>query len=905
MPRNSSGTYTLPSGNPVVPNTLIETTWANPTLADVASALTDSLDRFGRGGMLAPLRFPDGTVTAPSVAFSSETTLGMFRPTAGTLALAVGGVSRFLLTAALLTITPPTTFQSAVTFSGGATLTGPIVVDKLYSNASPQSFTAGTTTTPDWQMTGTTAAGTFYGLSRFVASTSGPALYLGHSRGTTVGTQAALVSGDQFAQFSFFGSDGTSLREGARIVAEVDLTPGTANMPGRLRFMVTPNSSATPAEALRISNDKTALFAGTVNVADTFTALANAAVTTSLTVGSTLAVGTTLNVTGATTLQSTAVIGSNVSIPANTRAYIDRLGTSTVPTLLAGTVLTLAGSTAASSTAHLQLVSGNTGSTNVMFGDTDAPQRGAVTYNHSTDTMTLQAAGANIVVIDSGGFAVSSGLTLQLPSGTVGAPSLNFSSSQTTGLYRVGADIIGVANAGVASWRFDASGRFVGGGGSAIATRFVTTAVTPVLQVSGTSYSAASTGQFMWDNTSAALSPFLFLGRSRGAVGVFTIAQNGDALGRVSFAGADGSQFTEAARIDCVVDGTPGLNDMPGSLRFFTTPDGSNTPALALTLGQDSTATFTGGIVGTTAALTASGTTTLAALSRTGSAVNCEISYTTTSGTVFAGQGAANTFAVGGASSLNTTSWFNVNASGANFAVNTSITGTVDNTGTARFNGAVYGFLGIRESGAYGGAGPNSSADTFVIESSGNGGLSILTPNTAAGTIYFGDPEAALQGRITYTHSTDTLALYAGNSAAMTMTSTAVTLSAGTDLILDNAGPTSTLTAGWRAIPQNSKSAAYTLVLADAGKHIYHPSADVTARIWTIPANSSVAFPIGTAVTFINDTSGGVITIAITTDTLVLAGAGTTGSRSLAANGVATAVKMTATRWIISGTGLT
>ncbi|OUL98557.1 collagen-like triple helix repeat-containing protein [Variovorax sp. JS1663] len=106
-------------------------------------------------------------------------------------------------------------------------------------------------------------------------------------------------------------------------------------------------------------------------------------------------------------------------------------------------------------------------------------------------------------------------------------------------------------------------------------------------------------------------------------------------------------------------------------------------------------------------------------------------------------------------------------------------------------------------------------------------------------------------------------------------------------------------------IPQNSQSSAYTLVLSDANKHIYHPSADTTGRTWTIPANSSVAFPIGTTVTFVNDTSGGTITIAITTDTLVLAGAGTTGSRTLAANGIATAIKMTSTRWQINGTGLT
>lgn len=106
-------------------------------------------------------------------------------------------------------------------------------------------------------------------------------------------------------------------------------------------------------------------------------------------------------------------------------------------------------------------------------------------------------------------------------------------------------------------------------------------------------------------------------------------------------------------------------------------------------------------------------------------------------------------------------------------------------------------------------------------------------------------------------------------------------------------------------IDQNSKSEAYTLVLTDSGKHILHPSADTTARIFTIPANSSVAFPIGTAVTFINQNGAGVVTIAITTDTMRLAGAGTTGSRTLAANGIATAVKITSTEWIISGINLT
>jgi hypothetical protein len=109
---------------------------------------------------------------------------------------------------------------------------------------------------------------------------------------------------------------------------------------------------------------------------------------------------------------------------------------------------------------------------------------------------------------------------------------------------------------------------------------------------------------------------------------------------------------------------------------------------------------------------------------------------------------------------------------------------------------------------------------------------------------------------------------------------------------------------GYLNIPQNSQSAAYTLVLADAGKHIYHPTTDANARTFTIPANGSVAYSIGTALTFINMTSQ-VVTIAITSDTMYLVGTGATGSRSLAQYGSATAIKLTSTTWLISGSGLT
>jgi len=115
---------------------------------------------------------------------------------------------------------------------------------------------------------------------------------------------------------------------------------------------------------------------------------------------------------------------------------------------------------------------------------------------------------------------------------------------------------------------------------------------------------------------------------------------------------------------------------------------------------------------------------------------------------------------------------------------------------------------------------------------------------------------------------------------------------------------TSADTLGYLNAPINEQSAAYTAVAADAGKVIFHPSTDANARTFTIPANSSVAYPTGTVLTFINMTSQ-VVTIAITSDTLYLAGTGSTGSRSLAQYGIATAVKMTSTTWLISGNGLT
>jgi hypothetical protein len=91
MPRDSSGVYTLPAGNPVVDGTIIETSWANPTMSDIAVQLNNVLTRDGLLGPTAPVRFTDGTVAEPSISFGSQPNLGFYREAASTLSVSVGG----------------------------------------------------------------------------------------------------------------------------------------------------------------------------------------------------------------------------------------------------------------------------------------------------------------------------------------------------------------------------------------------------------------------------------------------------------------------------------------------------------------------------------------------------------------------------------------------------------------------------------------------------------------------------------------------------------------------------------------------------------------------------------------------------------------------------------------------
>ena len=117
MSRNGSGVYSLPAGNPVVTGTVISTSWANNTMNDLASALTDSVASDGQTPMTGPLNMNSnkitnlatGTVNGDAINYSQFNT-----PTFG------GAV----VCSSTLTVTGATALNSTLSVGGNTTVTG-------------------------------------------------------------------------------------------------------------------------------------------------------------------------------------------------------------------------------------------------------------------------------------------------------------------------------------------------------------------------------------------------------------------------------------------------------------------------------------------------------------------------------------------------------------------------------------------------------------------------------------------------------------------------------------------------------------------------------------------------------------------------------------------------------------
>lgn len=230
MSRDSNGNYSLPAGiNPVVTGTPIDAAWANPTLSDLATEVTNSLDRNGRGGMLVPFKLLDGTVAAPGITFQSEPTSGFYRAGTGDVRLSITGTMVMKWTQALITLAVPVVFSDDVTadvitansFVGpltglaslnlplaGGTVTGPVTVEDMVTANNGITFPDGTVQTtsavpvtePPMMPWSTVAVNTATSKSRgYAVRTNGSSL--------TMTLPAAPAEGDTIA---FKDADGTA-----------------------------------------------------------------------------------------------------------------------------------------------------------------------------------------------------------------------------------------------------------------------------------------------------------------------------------------------------------------------------------------------------------------------------------------------------------------------------------------------------------------------------------------------------------------------------------------------------------------------------------------------------------------------------------------------------------------------
>lgn len=200
--------------------------------------------------------------------------------------------------------------------------------------------------------------------------------------------------------------------------------------------------------------------------------------------------------------------------------------------------------------------------------------------------------------------------------------------------------------------------------------------------------------------------------------------------------------------------------------------------------------------------------------------------------------------------------------------------------------------------------------DSWVEVGSGGGGaVSSVAGKTGAVTLNYADVAglALVASSGAYNDLTGAPTVWpagqlSGNALAAGVTSSSLT-SVGTLTSLDVSGNITTngLRVGYLEAPQRIVNST-TLVLADSGKHLRTTSGGLTI---TVPANSVVPFPIGTAITIVNPFTLA-CTLTINTDVMYLAGtAGSTGNRTIGQFGTCTLLKIDTTQWIISGVNIT
>jgi hypothetical protein len=175
---------------------------------------------------------PDGSAAAPSFSFDGDPNTGIYSAGADQLAISTGGSEKARLDSSGRLLVGTSTARNISTHNAKIQLEG---ID--YNNSILQ-------------------------VIGNANSTNGAYVFIGKSRGTVVGDNTIVQSGDVLGDVRFYGADGTNMLCAASILGQVDGTPGTNDMPGRLVFSTTADGAASTTERMRIDSTGLVTLAG-------------------------------------------------------------------------------------------------------------------------------------------------------------------------------------------------------------------------------------------------------------------------------------------------------------------------------------------------------------------------------------------------------------------------------------------------------------------------------------------------------------------------------------------------------------------------------------------------------------------------------------------------------------------
>ena len=195
MSRNGSGTYTLPAGNPVVTGTVIATTWANNTMNDLASAMTDSVAADDQTPMTGPLNLnsnkisnlANATLAGDGVNFGQFSTPTFTGAVTCSSTLAVAGDTTMSGTGQLKIPNGTTGQRSATPVSGMIRFNSTLNSYEGYTSYTGATISTITFVTTTATLTTATAHGLNTGNTVFITGTT-PAAYSGTFVITVTGT---------------------------------------------------------------------------------------------------------------------------------------------------------------------------------------------------------------------------------------------------------------------------------------------------------------------------------------------------------------------------------------------------------------------------------------------------------------------------------------------------------------------------------------------------------------------------------------------------------------------------------------------------------------------------------------------------------------------------------------------